>query len=190
MKRILVAALLASLVSNPLMAEDLKTILDKVSALASKGEYQNALNELAWAKKELEKLSSDQLVKLLPDELVGFKGGKVESNSALGITNIERKYSKNDSTVNLSITGTGSAGGLGGLAAFGQMAAMMGAQSGQDVFRIKGLTAQLEGDRLQIFLSSGSILSLELTSGSENQLKAMAEALDLTKIDNHLKGVS
>jgi hypothetical protein len=196
MKRFIALGLSALTMASPVLAEDLKAILDKVMTFEKEGNYQKALDELAWAKKELEKKNSEQLVKLFPDELVGLKGEKAEVNSALGITNLERNYASDSTEVKVSITGTGgAAGGLGGLAAFGQMAAMMGAQSGQDVFRIDGMTASMEGEgsnsKLSVFLSGGSILMFELNRGSDSAiLKKMAETIGVTKIDNKLKGVS
>ena len=195
MKRVIALGLVGLTMAAPVLAEDLKTILDKVMALEKEGNYQKALDELGWAKKELEKKNSEQLVKLFPDELGGLKGEKAEVNSALGFTNIERNYSNDATEVKVSITGTGgAAGGLGGLAAFGQMAAMMGAQSGQDVFRIDGMTASMEGEgsnsKLSVFLSGGSILMFDMVRGKDDSiLKKMAETIGVSKIDNKLKGV-
>jgi hypothetical protein len=195
MKRVIALGLVGLTMAAPVLAEDLKTILDKVMVLEKEGNYQKALDELGWAKKELEKKNSEQLVKLFPDELGGLKGEKAEVNSALGFTNIERNYSNDTTEVKVSITGTGgAAGGLGGLAAFGQMAAMMGAQSGQDVFRIDGMTASMEGEgsnsKLSVFLSGGSILIFDMVRGKDASiLKKMAETIGVSKIDNKLKGV-
>jgi len=78
-------------------SEDLKAIFTKVDTLVAEGNYTKALEELGWAKKEIEKLNSQKLAALLPETLAGLKGGKTETNSALGITAIEKQYSTGDS---------------------------------------------------------------------------------------------
>ena len=88
--------------------------------------------------------------------------------------------------------------GLGGLAALGQMAAMMGGGTpGSDTFRIGGRTATLQAtpgsssSDLTIFLDSGSMLKIESYDGvSGDVLKQMAENLKINDLDNYLKGVS
>jgi hypothetical protein len=179
-------------------AEDINAIFKKVNDLVAAKNYPKALEELGWAQKEIEKLNSQQLQNFFPDEISGFKGKKAEVNSALGITNIEREYTKDSLRLKMTLTG-GSAGsgnqGLGGLAAFGRMAAMMGGGQGQDTFRIGGRTASLEsrddGGQLTIFLDSGAMVNLELSNASDSaMLKTIAEALDINKMDNYLKGQS
>ena len=202
MKKIVLAAAL-SLCCLPAigMAEDINDIFKRVNDLVASKNYTKALEELTWAQKEIEKLNLTQVQSFFPDTLAGFTGAKFEANSALGMTNLERQYSKAGSseTVKLSLSGSSSggaaAGGLGGLAAFGRMAAMMGGGQGQDTFRISGRTATMQKEdgsdsaQLTVFLDSGSILSLELSNGSDaSVLKTMAEALKLNDLDNYLRG--
>lgn len=182
-------------------AEDINAIFKRVNDFVAAKNYSKAIEELGWASKELEKMNSQQIQSFLPDQLAGFVGKKVESNSALGFTNIERQYEKTGTStrVKISITGGGggaAAGGLGGLAAFGKMAALMGAGAGgQDTFRISGRTATMEKNEdgksahLTVFLDSGSMLSLEMDNAADDsKLKEMAEALDINKLDNYLRG--
>ncbi|MBX7145281.1 MAG: hypothetical protein K1X79_12575 [Oligoflexia bacterium] len=182
-------------------AEDINSIFKRVNDLVAAKNYSKAIEELGWATKELEKLNSQQIQGFLPDQLAGFVGKKVEANNALGFSNIERSYEKpgTQTRVKVSITGGAggaAAGGLGGLAAFGKMAALMGAGAGgQDTFRINGRTATLEKNEdgksahLTVFLDSGSMLSLEMDNGADDaKLREMAEALDINKLDNYLRG--
>lgn len=190
-KSILLAACIL-LCSNIALADDLKSILDKVNTFATEGNYSKALEELSWAKKELDKKYNDKLAGFLPDSLSGFTAGKAEINSAMGFTSIAREYSKDGARVRLEMQGGGAGGsgaGLGGLAALGQMAAMFGQQPGQESMRIKGRTANLqkEGSEMTLFLDGGSMLTFRKESGTPD-LKAMAEALDLDAIENFMKG--
>ncbi len=135
---------------------------------------------------------------LFPSEVEGYKGGKLESSSVMGFTTIERLYQKGD-PVSIKASLLGSSGGqgqnpLGGLAAMGQMAAMMGgAQPGTDTFRMDGRTAILEKQddsaELTVFLDGGAMLKFE-QSGSANgdELKKFASAFKISEIEKTLKG--
>lgn len=199
MKKLLSLAILTTLIpaTSPAFGEDLGPIFKKVGELVEAKNYPKALEELGWAKNEIEKLHGQQLKSFFPDELAGFKGGKIESNMALGIVSLERDYTKNDKQVSLSLTG-GSGGasqpGLGNLAQLGKMAAMMGGGSdGQETLRIAGKTATLEKSdesaSLSVFLDSGSILKLEMNENpSVETLKSMAQGLKLDELERYLSG--
>jgi len=202
MKRILiiaVAALICVLTGwRILHAEELNAIFGRVNEYVKASNYPKALDELSWARKEIEKLHTAKLQTFLPDELAGFTGQKVEANTMLGLSNIQRRYTKGSLNVTVSITGAGGGGaasGLGGLAAFGRMAAMMGGEAGQETFRINGRTATLAvsekggGSELTVFLDSGSFLKIEMSKGKDAEaLKAMAGAMDLDGLDKYLRG--
>lgn len=181
-------------------AEELDAIFKRVNEMVTAKNYSKALDELSWAKKEIEKLHTVQLQTFLPEKLGGYTGEKVQSNSALGFMEMSRVYKKagDEASVVVALTGgaAGSGGaGLGGLAALGQMAAMMGQQQGQDTVRVAGRTAQLQVDEdnkraeLVVFLNSGSLLKLEMQNAAKGDiLKSMAEELKINDLDNYLKG--
>ncbi len=191
-KKSLLLAASVFLLANAALADDLKSILEKVNTYAAEGNYAKALEELSWAKKELDQKYNQKLSSLLPDTISGFTGEKAEINSAMGLTSIGRNYTKEGARVRLELqggSGGGAGAGLGGLAALGQMAAMFGQQPGQQSMRIKGRTANLmnEGEEMTLFLDGGSMITLRKESGTAD-LKAIAEALDLDSIENYLKG--
>ena len=200
MKRLLlVAAVLSSFaLAQFAAAEDINEIFKKVNDLVAAKNYSKALDELSWAKKEIERLHMTQLQSFLPETVGEFKGGKAKQESALGFTTLERPYTRADGTqIKVSLTG-GSAGGagegLGGLMAMGKMAAMMD-PSGQGTVRISGRTAMLQNDEeaktgeLSIFLDSGGILKLEMeNNGKADVLKSFAETLKISDLDAYLKG--
>lgn len=195
MKKIILALSLI-IPLNSVLAEDLKTILTRVESLVKDKNYPKALEELGWARKEIEKLNSGVMATLLPDELAGLKGGKTQTNNVMGMTAIERDYTSSDTEVKVSLT-TGSPGGGadslgGGLAALGQMAAMFGQQAGQDVFRIDGMTASMNTEggipELTVFLNGG-MLRFEMNRGTDTaKLKEMAEKIGVANLDKQIKG--
>jgi hypothetical protein len=184
----------------PAAAEDLQEIFRKVNQLVEDKNYSKAMDELGWAKKEIEKLHLAQLQTYLPDKLAGFDGDTLENNSVMGLTNIERNYTKTgeNTSVKISLTGGGKTGGdlgIGNLAALGKMAAALSPQTGSDTIRISGRTAQLtvnkesESAELTVFLDSGTILKLEMSNSAQGDtLKSMAEELKINDLDNYLKG--
>jgi hypothetical protein len=200
MKRVLfvLVTLAAFTIVNVSAAEDLNEMFKKVTDLVAAKNYSKALDELGWAKKEIERMHMAQVQTFFPDTIGEFKGGKVTHNNALGFTSMERFYTKADGTeIKLSLTGSAGGGaneGLGGLMAFGKMAAMMD-PAGQNTVRIGGRTATLNTDEeaktgeLSIFLDSGGILKLEMqTNGKAEVLKGFADSLKLTELDTYLKG--
>jgi len=184
-----------------LVADEVNQIFSKVNEYIAQKNYPKALEELQWAKQEIEKMNTGQLKSFFPDQLAGFTGGKLETNSALGFTAVERSYTKPGDAAKLKVSLTGGGGGagagaLGGLAAFGKMAAMMGAQeNGSETVRISGRTAQMTTDdsrksaELTVFLDSGSILKFEMDNSADSgTLRQLAEAININGLDGYLKG--
>jgi hypothetical protein len=178
------------LATPQVFAEDLATILKRVQELHDQKNYSKALEELAWAQKELEKSKSKVTEGLFPNDVMGYAGGKIENSGAFGFSNIERTYTKGSETIKVSLTESkgGGQNPLGGLAALGQMAAMMGNQPGVDTFRIDGRTATLESQEndssLTVFLNGGGIIKFE-QSGSNNgaTLKEFAGQFKLSEFE-------
>lgn len=180
-------------------AEDLDSIFKRVDEFMTAKKYPKALEELAWARKEIEKQHNQQLQAYFPETLLDYKGDKINSNGALGFLSVDREYKKGESTLKVSLSGTSggdAAGGLGGLAAFGKMAALMQNQApGNETVRVAGKTATLNintdsksGD-MSIFLDSGAILRIEMPdNASADTIKKAADALQIEALDKYLLG--
>lgn len=190
-------AVISSFYGSTVAAEELDAIFKKVNEYVQQQNYPKAIEELSWAKQEIEKKNSQKLQTFFPDDVLGYKGDKTDINNALGFVNVERKYKGEKGIINASLTGGsgGSGGALGGLAQFGKMAAMFGAQGGQETVRISGRTATIEkqpGSKsasISIFLDSGSVLKVESQNSQDTDaLKSFAEALKIDEIDKYLKG--
>lgn len=186
-----------SILPSSLLAENIDAIFKKVESFVQQENYSKALSELEWAKKEIEKMHVRKLQAFFPEELSGFKGQKMEANSVLGFSNIERAYVQGAKKVSIALTGSSgdAAAGLGGLAQFGRMAAMFGGSApGTETVRIHGRTTMVEEGEgrnasVTVMLDSNSILKLESSTGVKAQeLKAMAEALKIEEMDAYLKG--
>lgn len=192
MRTKLIAMVCAALTCvGPVNAEDLNQIFSRVNEFVAKKNYPKALEELQWAKKEIEKLNNSSLTGFLPDEVAGYTGSKAEINSAMGFMNIERTYTKGEASIKLAIQGTsgGGAGGMGGLAALGKMAAMFGGEEGQETIRIQGRTSTVKEDEITIFMDSGAVIQIRNAGAAPaSDLKAIADALKLNDIDTYMRG--
>jgi len=196
MKKNTVVLLIATLFVIPFsaQAEDVKAIFEKVNTYIEQKNFTKALEELKWAENEIGKMHNQELKNFFPDEVAGYKGGKVEVSAALGMTNLERNYTKANNTVTLTLTGGGAGGAMGGLAGIARMGMMMGGQgAGQDTFRIKGQTASLteQNNRteLTVLLDSGSMLKLETRAADMGkELRNIAENIKIEELEKYLKG--
>lgn len=197
MKKIIVATLISLVGFQSVQAEDLDPIFAKVKEYTAAKNYQKALNELTWAKNEIEKLNVEKLKSFFPDTLAGLKGEEIQANSVMGISNVERGYSGSGFTVKASLTGLGGAGEgnpLGGIAQLGQMAAMFGGQQpGMESFRIGEFSAQGEktdsNASVTVFTQSGSILKFESSDATKyDTVKEVAKKFDIAGLEKYLKG--
>lgn len=197
LKKALTLLFLGLLPASVLAEEDFAAMLDRVKQLKDEGNYSAALGELNWVSQELSKLHTKKIEGFFPAELVGFKREKVESSSAMGLMNIESRYAGADSSVNITLVGSASAGGpasgLGSFAGMAQMAAMMGNVPGTEVVRVAGkrATVQDEGGskKLMLTLSEGNLLTIEAAKGSvtSEQLQSLASGLDIKAMEDYLK---
>jgi hypothetical protein len=167
--------------------EDLESIFSKVNEHIEKKNFTKALEELSWAQKELEKMNAKRIEEFFPPQLGSYKGARIETQSMMGMQSIERLYTdEKGNSLSVSVMGgLGSGGGpLGGIAAFGRMAAMQG-----DTFRIDGLTASIDGSELSVFLDSGGIIKFDGRGNIEaEELKKKAREFKIKELDAYLSG--
>ncbi len=112
--------------------ENIEKLVNNMREYVQAGNYPKALEELSWLRRDLEKLDFDATLKYFPDDVNGFKGESATTQSALGVTTIERIYKKDNQTITVSLLGGSSSNGgaIGGLAAFGRLA-MLQQQGGR-----------------------------------------------------------
>jgi hypothetical protein len=181
-------------------AENIDEIFTKVKQYSENQNYPKAIEELAWAEKELQKLHFNKLQSFFPETLGAFKGKPAESQAAFGMSSVEKEYRDGKGILKISLAG-GSGGAannpMGGIAALARMGQMMGQQPGVETFRIDGRTANLKVNEkyknaeLTVFLEGGSILTAKLTKSADGDLLRQAiKQLPLTELDNYLKGAA
>ncbi len=178
--------------------ENLEKLVNKMQEYVQAGNYPKALEELSWIRRDLDKLNFEATLKYFPDEFNGFKGDPATTQSALGMTTIERTYKKANQTIAVSLfggSGSGAAGSaIGGLATLGRLAMMQqqGGQ-GQNMFRLDGRTAILNEQSgrvdLTITLESGGMLKFEMKrNGTATTLREAAQAFPIAELDTYRRG--
>ncbi len=178
--------------------EKFEDLIKRAQEMKEQGKFPQAISELSWASKQLEKLHAEKLQSFFPQTAGAFTGGEFKSNNAMGFTSVERTYASPKGKIKLSLSGSSASDGaakegLGMLAGFAGMAAMMGQNEGTDTVRIKGnrgIVQQQSGKtELTVPLSSGLILQAEpvgTPAASKEELIALAEAYDVAGLDTYL----
>ena len=161
-------------------------------------DLDGAIEEATWCLTGLNQLQEEMKLSLLPDELEGFKGGEISNQSLLGITVIERTYSRDGDTISMSLTTNGGAGdaaaggGLGALAElgklFGALSSASAAAGGGKKIRIQKRTVVVsdEGGRglLNIELKSGGSLKVESSDLDSDALVDFMREFPIAELDD------
>lgn len=183
----LLVALLALGGSSVILAnEDPKVAFQTASELYEEGDIDGAIEEAEWGIELLRQVKRGATATHFLDEVYGYTGSTLETNSAMGMTIMERAYSKAGNTIRVTLTGGGSSmAGLGALASMG----MMGGGEKVRIQRRTG-TAMSEGSNQTIMfaLKEAGMLNFESSSVSMDELKAFAADFPIAALDDASSG--
>ena len=185
---ILIVSVSYLLTSLPVLAEDDPAKLCKQAAtLFEEGDLEGALEEAKWCVTQLEQLKQSQTATFFKDNIMGFTGGELTQQSAMGFTMIERLYTKANKEIRVALTGGNSSGALGAFSALAQF----GLQSaGTSKVRIQKRSAVITNENgqlsMMITLKSGAMLGLEADTVSKDELIEFAKAFPVKALDNSL----
>jgi hypothetical protein len=167
---------------------EIKESCSNVVALFNDGDIDGALEEARWCVTQLEQLKQGQTSSYFKDEIDGYKGGKLDVQQAMGMSMIERRYTKGNDSVQVSLSGGVSniaASALEAFASFG-----VNATPGKKI-RIQRRTATLnnqsDSPQLLVTLKSGGILTFESSQLSEDALVAFAKSFPIAELDDSRK---
>ncbi|ASJ70265.1 hypothetical protein [Granulosicoccus antarcticus] len=179
------------LVSAQAMAqssEEAATACTEAARLIGEDDLVGALDEAKWCVESLQQLRQQATLTIFPDEVDGFTGGEVDNQSAMGMTIMERSYSKDGSDVSVSLT-TGVAGG--GLAALAQLGMGMSSGGGKKI-RIQKRTVLDMSDgggdsQYMVQLKSGGMLTISSSGLAAEQLLPFVKAFPIAELDDALE---
>ena len=150
------------------------------ASLFKDGDIPGALEEARWCVTQLEQIKQKQVAAYFKDEINGYKGEKLKKQQAMGMSMIERRYKKEGTSINVTLTGAASGAPSNAFSALSALGMQMGGM-GQQV-RIQRHTAMVmnESGKVSIIitLKSGGMLNFE----SRNV--AFAKNFPVAKLDN------
>ncbi len=161
---------------------------NSVTNLFNEGDIDGALEEARWCVTQLEQLKQGQTSSYFKDTIDGYVGGKLDSQQAMGMSIIERTYTKDDNSIQVSLSGGVSniaASALEAFASFG-----VNATPGKKI-RIQRRTATLNNQsnnpQLLVTLKSGGVLTFESSQVTEDTLVAFAKSFPVAELDDSRK---
>ena len=169
--------------------EDTLAACRDAASLLEADDIDGALEEANWCLEGLKQMQQALTLTLLPDELDGFVGGEISNQTAMGMTMIERRYSRDGDAIDVSLTaGDGAAGG--GLAALAQMGLAMGAGAGSKM-RIQKRTvidtgAESGEANFLVQLKSGGMLTISSATVGRDDVLAFVRAFPIAELDDSL----
>jgi len=185
---ITVGVLLSVSVVQAQSLEDVVTACNDAASMAKAGDIRGAIEEAEWCLEGLRQQRANQSLSVFPDEVAGFTGGEIDNQSALGMTMIERSYSRDGDTITLA-TQTGAASG--GLAALAQLGMSIGASAGTKM-RIQKRTVIDLSDaadtnaEFMVELRSGGMLMVSSDTVPPDQVIGFLKAFPLQELDESL----
>lgn len=161
---------------------------NSAASLFKEGDIEGALEEAQWCVTQLEQLKQGRVSSFFKDEIDGFKGGKLDQQQAMGISMIERNYSKDGKVIKVSLSGGASGAANNAFAAL----ASFGLQSTNGTkIRIQRRTAMVSdesGDiNIVVTLKSGGMLTFESNDLNSDDTTAFAKAFPIADLDDAIK---
>lgn len=168
--------------------DEIQESCNSVTNLFNEGDIDGALEEARWCVTQLEQLKQGQTSSYFKDTIDGYVGGKLDSQQAMGMSIIERTYTKDDNSIQVSLSGGVSniaASALEAFASFG-----VNATPGKKI-RIQRRTATLNNQsnnpQLLVTLKSGGVLTFESSQVTEDTLVAFAKSFPVAELDDSRK---
>jgi len=167
--------------------DDPATLCKQAAKLFEEGDLEGALEEAKWCVTQLEQLKQSQTAKYFKDKILGYTGGEISQQSAMGFTMIERSYASANKTIKVALTGGNSGGALSAFSALAQFG-LQG--SGTSKVRIQKRSAVVTNENghltMMITLKSGAMLGLESDEATKDELVEFAKAFPVKELDNSL----
>ncbi len=120
-KKIHAGAAMALLFAAPLAAGEFDALEQQLDVnplencqeaiqLYQDGDLNGAIELIGLCKDEMEQIKQNLAAASFQDEVMGFTGGKLSQGGAMGFTQVERTYSRDGDSVQVTLTSGGAAG--------------------------------------------------------------------------------
>ncbi len=171
----------------PAVAEDdPSAICSSAASLAKEGDIAGALEEARWCVTQLEQLMQQQVSSFFLDEVNGYTAGKIKKEQVMGMTLIERNYTKDNNAIFVALTGGGSSGPANAFSALTLMGMQMGGMGQKIRIQKRSATVIDENNSVKVVvtLKSGGILTFESQGASSDAVVAFAKKFPVAKLDD------
>ncbi|MFK7861476.1 MAG: hypothetical protein AB8B64_21850 [Granulosicoccus sp.] len=169
-------------------ADDASAACKEASRLIDEEDFAGALDEAEWCVESLRQLKQQRTLTVFPDVVDGYAGGEIDNQSAMGMTIIERRYTRDGQSVSVSLTG-GVAGG--GLAALAQFASGLGAAGGKKMRVQKRTVIDMSDEGGQgeymVQLKSGGMLMITSSDLDSDELLEFVKEFPIAKLDDSIE---
>ena len=157
-------------------AEDASAACLEAVRMIEENDFSNALDEAKWCVESLEQLKRERTYTVFPDEIDGFVGGELQNESALGMSMIERAYTRDGDIISVSLVSGVAGGGIaaGGLAALAQLG--LGAGGAGKKIRVQKRTV------IDMSESSGNAQFLVQLKSTQGMLTISSENLSSDEV--------
>lgn len=188
-----IAAVLLAGTATPALAQGTDESADaceEAARLIRGNDLDGALDEARWCLESLEQLRSDRTFALFPETLEGYAGGELESQNAMGMTMMNRSYTREggaNGTIDVSLA-SGAAGS--GLAALAQMGMSLGGQGRKLRVRRRTVVDTSDGQGSANFLvelRSGGMLTIASSDVASDDVLDFVKAFPIEKLDDAMK---
>lgn len=173
-------------------ADETAAACTDAARLIGENDIDGALEEARWCVEGLQQMKQQLTLKVFPDEVEGYIGGEVENQSAMGMSMIERLYTRDGRSIEVELSQLGKLGGAGAgaLAALAQMGLNLGGSGGKKM-RIQKRTVMDMSDsdgeaQFMIQLKSGGMLRISSENESRDKVLAFVKAFPIAAIDDTL----
>lgn len=154
--------------------------------LFTEGDVEGALEEARWCVTQLEQLKQGKTSSFFKDKIAGYTGGKLDSQQAMGMSILERPYTKGNQRINVSMSGGAAGNAMSSI--FGTLASMGMQETMGKKIRIQRRSAVVsnENGRTQVLvtLKSGGVLTFESKDISNDELIDFAKAFPVSDLDD------
>lgn len=184
-KLIVILPILANALGSPLFAQDNDpaTACREAAKLIEANDLEGAIEEARWCVEGLQQLKQQATATLFPDEINGFKGDTVETQSAMGMNITERNYSRGSERIDVIYT-AGGAGGGGFAAAIAQMGMSMGGAGKKMRIQRQTVMDVSEGSRSEfnVAVKNGGMLSIKSSNATYDDVLEFVKAFPLAEL--------
>jgi len=185
----LVTGLLAgSVAGTTVMAAegDPNQTCSSAASLFKDGDVDGALEEARWCVTQLEQIKQKEVAAFFKDSINGYQGGELNQQQAMGMSMVERSYTKGGSQINVSLSAGASGATNNAFAALASFGMQMGGPGNK--IRIQKRSAMVTNENgkvsVTVTLKSGGMLTFESNSLSSDAVVAFAKKFPVANLDN------